>query len=134
MENTARKFGLQINQEKTKYMIVERKNSLKKNKIGHLKIKNYKFERVESLKYLGVILNEDNSNQIDSQERMKNANKTYFMLQKFFKNKNIPKKIKLRLQNTTIDKTLTYASETWTLTKRDRKQLNILKGKCIEEF
>jgi len=25
-------------------MTVERKNSLKKNKIGHLKIKNYKFE------------------------------------------------------------------------------------------
>ena len=40
MENVARKFGLQINQEKTKYMIVERKNSLKKNKIGHLKVKN----------------------------------------------------------------------------------------------
>ena len=39
MENTARKFGLQIIQEKTKYTIVERKNSLKKNKIGHLKIK-----------------------------------------------------------------------------------------------
>ena len=39
MENTARKLGLQINQEKTKYMIVERKNSLKKNKIGLLKIK-----------------------------------------------------------------------------------------------
>jgi len=39
MENTARKFGLQVNQEKTKYMIVERKNSLKKNKIAHLKIK-----------------------------------------------------------------------------------------------
>jgi len=33
MENIARKFGLQINEEKTKYMIVERKNSLKKNKI-----------------------------------------------------------------------------------------------------
>ena len=32
MENTARNFGLQINQEKTKYMIVERKNSLQKNK------------------------------------------------------------------------------------------------------
>jgi len=39
MENIARKFGLQINQEKTKYMIVERKNSLKKNKIGYWKIK-----------------------------------------------------------------------------------------------
>jgi len=31
MENIARKLGLQINQEKTKYMIVERKNSLKQN-------------------------------------------------------------------------------------------------------
>ena len=38
MENIARKFGLQIIQEKTKCMIVER-NSLKKNKTEHLKIK-----------------------------------------------------------------------------------------------
>jgi hypothetical protein len=51
----------------------------------------------------------------------KNANKTYFMLQKFFKNKTLSKKLKLRLKNTIIDKVLTYASETWTLTKRDRK-------------
>jgi len=63
MENIARKFRLQINQEKTKYVIVERKNSLKKNKIGLKKIKNYKFERVENFKYLGVTLNEDNNNQ-----------------------------------------------------------------------
>ena len=85
MENIARKFGLQISQENTKYMIVERQNSLKKNKRGHSKIKNYKFERVENFKYLGVILNEDNNNQIDLQERIKNANKTYFTLQNFFK-------------------------------------------------
>jgi hypothetical protein len=43
IENVARKLGLQINQEETKYMIVGRKNTLKQNKIGHLKIKNYKF-------------------------------------------------------------------------------------------
>jgi hypothetical protein len=35
MENIARKFGLSINQEKTKFMIVERKNNLNKNKTGH---------------------------------------------------------------------------------------------------
>jgi hypothetical protein len=60
-------------------MIVERKNSLKKNKIGHLKIKNYKLESVGNFKYLGVILNEDDNNQIDLQERIKNDNKTYFL-------------------------------------------------------
>jgi hypothetical protein len=34
-----------------------------------------------------------------------------------------------RLKNTTIDKMLTYASETWILTKRERKQLNIFERK-----
>jgi len=88
-------------------------------------MKNYKFERVENFKYLGVILDEDNNNQTDLQERIKNANKTYFMLQKFFKNKNISKKLKLRLKNTTTDKMLTYASETVKLTEIDRQQLNV---------
>jgi hypothetical protein len=74
-------------------------------------------------------LYEDNNNQRDLQERIKNANKTYFVLQHFFKNKNISKKLKSRLKNTTIDRTITYASETWTLTKRDRKQLNIFERK-----
>ena len=39
------------------------------------------------------------------------------MLQKFFRNKNLSRKLKFRLKNTTIDKVLTYAPETWTLTK-----------------
>ena len=56
-----------------------------------MKIKNYKFEKVENFKYLGVILNEDNNHQIDLQERIKNANKTYFMLQKFLKTKTYVK-------------------------------------------
>ena len=63
---------------------------------------------MENFKYLGVILNEDNNNKIDLQERIKNAT-TYFMLQKFYKNKNISKKLKLRLKNTIIDNVFTYA-------------------------
>jgi hypothetical protein len=54
------------------------------------------------------------------------------MLQKFFKNKNIPKKLKLRLKNTIIDKT-TYASETWT-TNRDRKQFNVFERKVYRRI
>ena len=89
---------------------------------------------MENFKYLGFILNEDNNNQTDLQERMKNANNTYFMLQKFFKNKNISEKLKLRLKNTIIDTLLTYASETWTLKKRERKQLNIFERKVYRKI
>jgi len=56
------------------------------------------------------------------------------MLQKFFKNTNISKKLKLRLKDTIIDKMLTYTSETWTLTKRDRKQLNIFERKLYRRI
>ena len=48
--------------------------------------------------------------------------------------KNVSKKLKLRLKNTTIDKTLTNDSETWTLTKRDRKQLNIFERKVYRRI
>ena len=54
------------------------------------------------------------------------------MLQKF--KKYISKKLKPRLKNTTIDKTLTHASETGALTKRDRKQLNIFERKVYRRI
>jgi len=56
------------------------------------------------------------------------------MLQTFFKNKNTSKKLKLRLKNTIIDKTLTYAAETWILTKRDRKQMDIFERKVYRRI
>ena len=63
------------------------------------------------------------------QGRIKNANKKHFKLQKFLEIKIYIKKLKLRLKNTTTDKTLTYASETWVLTERDRKKINIFERK-----
>jgi hypothetical protein len=56
------------------------------------------------------------------------------MLHNFFKNKNISKKLKLRLKNITTDKKLAYVSETWTLTNRDRKQLNIFERKVYRKI
>jgi len=51
-----------------------------------------------------------------------------------FLNKNVSKKLKLRLKNTIIDKTLTYASETGTLTKTERKQLKIFEEKVYRRI
>ena len=56
------------------------------------------------------------------------------MLHKFFINKNISRKVKLRLKDTIIDETLTYASDTWILTKSDRKCLNIFARKMYRRI
>jgi len=42
--------------------------------------------------------------------------------------------LKYLLKNTIIDITLTYASETWALTKRDRKELNIFERKLYRSI
>jgi len=50
------------------------------------------------------------------------------------RNKNISTKLKLRLKNIIKDKTLTYAPETRTLKKTDRKQLNIFERKVYRRI
>ena len=40
----------------------------------------------------------------------------------------------MRLKNAIIDKVLTYTSETWTLTKRGRKQLNVFERKVYRRI
>ena len=38
------------------------------------------------------------------------------------------------MKNTIINKVLTYASETWTLTKSDRKQFNVFERKVYRRI
>jgi hypothetical protein len=56
------------------------------------------------------------------------------MLENFLAIKIHKKKLKLRLKNRIIDKTLICASETWILTKRDRKQINIFVRKVYRRI
>jgi hypothetical protein len=53
---------------------------------------------------------------------------------KIFSKIKTSQKLKLILKNTIIDKMLTYASETSTLTNRDRKQLNIFERKVYRRI
>ena len=71
---------------------------------------------------------------MDWQERIKMLTNHILCYRKFFKNKDISKKLKLRLKNTIIDKVLTCASGTGTLTRRDSKQLNIFERKVYRRI
>jgi hypothetical protein len=44
------------------------------------------------------------------------------------------KKIKLITKNTVTNKTLSYSSEIWILTKRERKQMNIFERKVYRRI
>jgi len=72
LQNESTLVGLNINEEKTKYMQIKRKGI---QDITHLKIDNITFENVENFNYLSSILNADNKMDIEIAEKIAKGNK-----------------------------------------------------------
>jgi len=73
LQNEATLVGLNVNEDKTKYMQIKRKGI---KDITHLKIDNFTFENVENFNYLGSILNADNKMNIEIAEKIVKGNKS----------------------------------------------------------
>ena len=58
---TNKEIGLEVNVEKTKYMVMSRDQNVGRSQ--NMRIDNRSFERVEKFKYLGTTLKNQNSTQ-----------------------------------------------------------------------
>ena len=99
-----------------------------------LKLGTRLLEKVNQFKYLGSILNERNELIIEIKERISAGNRAYFSSQKILKNKNITRETKKTLYKTIIRPAVTYASETWTLTKAAENLLNTRERKVLRKI
>jgi hypothetical protein len=83
--------------------------------IGDLGCSDVNIEQVFHYKYLGSIVNSDNTIEQEIKERLAIGNKAYAAHSSLFKSKLISKTANLRLYQMAIRPTVTYACETWTL-------------------
>ncbi|KAL4091796.1 hypothetical protein QTP88_026430 [Uroleucon formosanum] len=92
----AENVGLKINEEKTEYMVVSRRNG---NQIQEefIEVEEYKFKRVDQFKYLGSIITQDNDIKTEISMRLQSANKCFFGLSKIFRSRAISKNLKVRM-------------------------------------
>ena len=75
----SKEIGLEVNADKTKYMIMSRyKNARRSHSI---KIDNISFERVEEFKYLGTTLTNQNSIHEEIKSRLKSGNACFHLVQ-----------------------------------------------------
>jgi hypothetical protein len=90
LQNEATLVGLNINEDKTKYMQIKRTGT---KDITHLNTDNSAFENVENFNYLGSILNADNKMNIEIAEGIVKGNKAYYanakLIKSKYQNKNI---------------------------------------------
>jgi hypothetical protein len=75
----SKEIGLEVNAEKTKYMVMSRNQNAGQN--HNIKIDNKSFERMEQFKYLRTTLRNQNSIQEEIKSRLKYGNACYQLLQ-----------------------------------------------------
>jgi hypothetical protein len=110
LDKAARVMGLEINQDKTKYMVCGARR-----KYGEqvLKVKHMTFERVNSFVNLGTQITVDNNISAEINNRITLANRSYFGLMNLLKAKNMSRKHKVTMYETLIKPVLVFGAETW---------------------
>jgi hypothetical protein len=125
------KRGLQLNQDKTKYMIISRR---KTDHIKETNLGSYTFKKVENFKYLGVNVNEKNERSAEIKERIQAANKAYWKYQRYLTDHHISRATKIKIYKAAIRPVATYAAETMRLTNTDEENIGIFERKVLRKI
>jgi hypothetical protein len=133
MKQRMRKVGLEINQGKTKYMIITW-NKYKLQGVHEFRSGDISYERVETFKYLGTVLNEGNDIGVEIRSRVSAGNKCYYALCSVTKSKSISRQSKLKIYRTIITPVVMYASETWVLKEKEIRMLSIWERKILRKI
>lgn len=120
LQTEARKVGLQMNMSKTRYMTNQHNNNEESITIDEQDI-----EKVETYIYLGQAVTAEKLNQEkEISRRIKLTWAAYGKL-KYILNMKIPVRLKIKIYNECILPVTTYGSETWVLTRKTVKKLQI---------
>jgi hypothetical protein len=95
MQGKAGKMGLEVNERKTKYMIISTSESRRRPE--DLKVEGKLFMGVCSFKYLGNMINNDNRNDNCVKESIQVGNRAYFANLRTLKIKIISRAAKLQV-------------------------------------
>ena len=115
-EETVGEYGWKFNISKCEILLTTRK---KDRPMSGITLGGGQLKKVESLKYLGSIVEENGRNDKEITERGRQAEAFLRSIRSLVWNKDVPQKSKEVLYRSYYIPILTYASETWTMKKRD---------------
>lgn len=119
LEEAAKKVGLQINERKTDYMVVGRRDSTRMH--PSLRVDNHEFNRVKQFKYLGSVLSEKNETEKEVATRILSVNKCLYGLTKILGSRSLSREIKIQLYIIPLRPIITYGAETWDIKRNGGK-------------
>jgi hypothetical protein len=106
----SRVIGLEINAEKTKYMIMS--CHLNSGQNQNISIANESFENVAKFKYLGMMLTNQNDIHDEIKSRLNSGNACYHSVQNLSSSHLISKNLKIKIYKTIIFLVVLYGCKT----------------------
>jgi sorting nexin-29 len=121
--------GLEVNVEKTKYMLVSRDQNAGQNR--EIKIGNKSFENVSQFKYLGMTVTNQNLIQEEIKQRLNSGNACYHSVQNLLSSCLLSRNVKVRIYKTIILPVFLYGCETWSLIVREEHKLSVFENRML---
>jgi hypothetical protein len=107
--DASKEIGLEINVDKTKYMLLSRHQNVGQNQ--DIKIANRSFENVSQLKYLGTTVTNQNLIQEEIKKTLNSGNACYHLVQSLLSSRLLSKNLKIRIYKTISLPVVLYGCE-----------------------
>ena len=114
----SKKIGLAIHRGKTKFIT-------NYNTDEKIFIEGIEIEKVESYKYLGQMISTENRTLEEVLTRIKTGWSVFYKYKEIFLDKDLPMSLKRKAYNQCVIPTLSYGSQTWSLTKEIVNKLEV---------
>jgi hypothetical protein len=124
--NASKVIGLEVNPEKTKYMLMSR--SQKMGQKHSIKIANRSFEDVAKFIYLGTTLTDENCMHEEIKSRLNSGNVCYHSVQSLLSSRLLSRNVKFK---TIIVPVVLYGCETLSLTLREEHRLRVIEKRVL---
>jgi sorting nexin-29 len=132
LTDASKEVGLEINVDKTKYMLLSRHQNVGQNR--EIKIANRSFENVSQFKYLGTTVTKQNLIQEEIKRRLNSGNACYHSVQSLLSSHMLSKNIKIGIYKTIIWPVILYGCRTWSLTLREEHRLRVFENRVLRRI
>jgi hypothetical protein len=129
---TSRDIGLEINAEKTKYMIMSLHLNSGQNQ--NTRIANESFENVATFRYLQTTLTNQNGIHDEIENRLNSGKARSYSIQNLFFSRPISKQLNTKIYKTVILPVVLYGCEIWSLTSREEHRLRVSENRVLRRI